>query len=68
MGELIGELFKGVGGAIKGIKEFTRDGIADAFEEFARGVRKGDVIPQRAIDEARKNQERIDSIRDSLPE
>jgi hypothetical protein len=60
MGAIIGELIVDV---ISGVKDATRNSIAAAMRAAADKVERGDLVPDEALDRAKKDQGRLDAIR-----
>jgi hypothetical protein len=63
MGAIIGEI---IGDVLMGIRDATRESIAAAMRAAADKVERGDIVPDEALERAKKDQARIDSIRDKF--
>jgi len=63
MGAIIGGI---LGDVIEGITDITRESIAAAMRAAADKFERGDIVPDEALERAKKDQNRIDSIRERL--
>jgi len=63
MGAIIGGI---LGDVIEGITDITRESIAAAMRSAADKFERGDIVPDEALEQAKKDQSRIDSIRARL--
>ena len=63
MGAIIGEILVDV---IDGIRNATRESIAAALRASADKVERGDLVPDEALEKAKKDQSRIEAIREKL--
>jgi len=50
------------------VTKVTRESLAKSLEEMAADVRKGGLIPDELLAKVEADGERIDNIRDRLPE
>jgi hypothetical protein len=60
MGAIIGELIVDV---IAGARNATRESIAAAMRAAADKVERGDLVPEEALERAKKDQSKLDAIR-----
>jgi hypothetical protein len=63
MGAIIGEI---IGDVLMGIKDATRESIAAAMRAAADKVERSDLVPDEALERAKKDQARIDAIREKF--
>jgi hypothetical protein len=63
MGAIIGEI---IGDVLMGIKDATRESIAAAMRAAADTVERSDLVPDEALERAKKDQARIDAIREKF--
>lgn len=63
MGAIIGGIIVEV---IDGIKDITRESIASSIRAAADKLERGDIVPDEALEQAKKDQARIDRIRARL--
>lgn len=63
MGAIIGGI---LGDVIEGITDITRESIAAAMRAAADKFERGDIVPDEALEQAKKDQSRIDSIRERV--
>ena len=63
MGAIIGGIIVEV---IEGITDITRESIAASMRAAADKFERGDIVPDEALAQAKKDQSRIDSIRAKL--
>jgi hypothetical protein len=63
MGAMIGELIFDI---VAGISDATRESLAAAMRAAADKVERGDLVPEEAFKQAKKDQGRIDAIRERL--
>ena len=52
--------------AVIGLTNVTREALARSLEEIAQEVRDGKLIPEEALEQAEKDQARIDAIKKRL--
>jgi hypothetical protein len=60
---MLGELLLDV---VSGIRDASRESLATAMRAAADRVERGDLVPDEAFEKAKKDQGRIDSIRERL--
>jgi len=63
MGAILGGI---LGDVIEGITDITRESIAASIRAAADKFERGDIVPDEALERARKDQSRIDTIRARL--
>lgn len=61
MGALLGGI---IGDVIGGITDATRESIAAAMRAAADKIERGDLVPDEALALAKKDENRLDSIRE----
>jgi hypothetical protein len=60
MGALLGGI---IGEVIEGVADATRESIAAAMRAAADKIERGDIVPDEALELAKKDQSRLDAIR-----
>ena len=50
------------------VTKVTREALAMSLEQMAVGVRNGDIIPDELLEQVEADADRLDSIRDGLPD
>lgn len=61
MGSIIGEVIEGL---YTGIKNITRQSLADRLEALATKIRRGDLVSDEAIEKANATLKHMQSVRD----
>lgn len=68
MGTLIGSIVGEVVDLVGELRDVTRENIAKKLRVLADRIERGDIIPAEALARARARQQKINAIRDSLPD